>query len=529
MKKLLLSFLTFISIFIFSQTQLVFVYFKDKPNAASFYANPTSELSQKSLDRRTKLGIALNDQDAPIEPAYIQNIKDLGFTVTDYSKWLNGVAVNATSEQITLLQGQSYVQSVESFIVHPLTGKTAKTNTNKKFSELLSSFDYGNGASQIDQINLRQLHLAGFTGSGITIAVIDTGFPTVDTGSAYARIRDNNQIKGGYNFISKNSDIYNTSLSTHGSTVLGAIAGYIDGSFVGSAPDANFYLYCSEVNAVEIPEEELYWIESAEDADRKGVDLITTSLGYSTFDDIRYNLTYADMNGKVSFIARVAEIAVNKGIFVLAAAGNSGQKDWHYILTPADNAKVFTIGAVDSSGNPSSFSSYGPNAEGVIKPDGSARGSSTATVYNNSVTSSNGTSLSTPVAAGGVTCLIQAFPTMNRDTMRDLLRKTASLYPGTSLQMGYGILNFGSLFDSLNNSESNNNNTISIYPNPVQKVLNISTDVEISSIEIYDHLGRLILKNQNSQKIKVENMLKGVYYLKIATKSKTFYKKFIKE
>jgi hypothetical protein len=74
--------------------KLLVLFIKDKPNKAAFYANPLSELSQKSLNRRTSLGIALNDQDAPIEQSYIQ-ISEFRITVTDYSKWLNGVAVNA--------------------------------------------------------------------------------------------------------------------------------------------------------------------------------------------------------------------------------------------------------------------------------------------------------------------------------------------------------------------------------------------------------------------------------------------------
>lgn len=95
-----------ISLYAAAQTELVFVFFKDKPNKAAFYSNPLSELTQKSLNRRTNLGITLTDQDAPIEPTYIQNIKNHGFTVTDYSKWLNGVGVNATSAQIAQLSAK---------------------------------------------------------------------------------------------------------------------------------------------------------------------------------------------------------------------------------------------------------------------------------------------------------------------------------------------------------------------------------------------------------------------------------------
>lgn len=517
-----------------AQTSLVFVFFKDKPNKASFYANPLSELSQKSLNRRTSLGIALNDQDAPIEQSYIQNIQNLGFTVTDYSKWLNGVAVNATPAQIITLQSQTYVQSVESFAKNSSSG-TKNSNFNKwegpsNINKNLTTFNYGSGAEQIDQINLRPLHLAGYTGTGVSIAVIDTGFPTVNTGSAYSRLWTNNQIKAGYDFVTKSNDIYNTSLNGHGSVVLGAIGGYIQDTFVGAAPDADFYLYRSENTTAEIPEEELYWIEAAEEADRKGVDLITTSLGYAQFDDPKYNYTYANLNGSTSFIARASEIAVNKGIFVLFAAGNFGNQTWHYILTPADNAKVFTIGSVDSAGASSAFSAFGPNSLGVIKPDGSTRGSNTVTVNDNATTIVSGTSIATPIAAGGVACLIQAFSTMNRDAMRAKLRQTASLYPNHTDQMGYGILNFGSFYNTtLSTSEMVKEKKVSIFPNPVKNILNIASESDILSLEIYDNLGRLIVKNTSQRSVKVEDFAKGTYYLKIQTKDKIYYEKFIKE
>ncbi|MGS0749256.1 S8 family serine peptidase [Halpernia sp. GG3] len=418
MKKILF-FCAFVCIVSLSaQTELVFVYFKDKPNKAAFYANPTTELTQKSLDRRTKLGIALNDQDAPIELSYIQNIKNLGFTVTDYSKWLNGVVIEANAAQVVDLRLKTYVRSVESFVVHN-SAVTKKNYTKSDKFELfnknaLTTFNYGSGAAQIDQVNLRPVHVAGYTGSGITIAVLDTGFPTVDTGSVYARIRDNNQIKGGYNFVQKNTDIYNTALNNHGSYCLGVIASYVANSFVGSAPDADFYLYASEDATQEIPQEELYWIEAAEEADRKGVDIISTSLGYNKFDDSRYNLLYSDMNGKTSFITRGAEIATTKGIFVVAANGNEALHSWHYLVTPADNKNVFSIGSVDSNGNSSDFSSFGPNSTGDIKPDAIARGSSTYLGFNNNVTSASGTSFATPLAAGGIACLLQAMGSENR-------------------------------------------------------------------------------------------------------------------
>ncbi|MCL8537559.1 S8 family peptidase [Chryseobacterium gallinarum] len=517
-----------------AQTRLVFVYFTDKPNKSAFYANPLSELTQKSLNRRTTLGIPLNDQDAPIEQSYLQNLQNLGFTVTDYSKWLNGAAVQATPAQVSLLQAQPFVQSVESFARNGSTGDIIKPvdkwKDHSTTQKTLTTFNYGSGTAQIDQVNIRPLHVAGYTGSGVSIAVIDAGFPTVNTGSAFSRLWTNNQIKASYDFVTKTNDIYNPLLSSHGTVVLGTIGGYLENIFVGSAPDADFYLYRSENAAVEVPEEEMYWIEAAEEADRKGVEIITTSLGYNVFDDPQYNYTYADMNGSTSFIARAAGIAAEKGIFVLAASGNSGQQTWHYLLTPSDHEKVFSIGSVDIAGISSDFSSYGPNSLGVIKPDGSTQGTATTTVYDGSTLTVNGTSIATPIAAGGVACFIQAFPSMNRDQIRLKLRQTASLYPNHTDQIGYGILNFGSLYSSvLDTSEALKKEKFSIFPNPVKNVLNITSKNEIKTLEVYDNLGRLIRKNSNQKSMSVADFSKGTYYLKIQAKDKIYYEKFIKE
>ncbi|WP_333854319.1 S8/S53 family peptidase [Epilithonimonas sp.] len=518
-----------------AQTELVFVFFKDKPNKASFYSNPLSELTQKSLDRRTNLGIALTDQDAPLEPTYIQNIKNLGFSVTDYSKWLNGVAVNATSAQIETLSQQSYVDHVESFVKNPNGGirkqkieKFTEFDSNNFKKDGLTTFNYGSGIYQINQINVRELHVVGFTGSGIAIAIIDTGFPTVDTGNAFKRLRDNGQIKGGYNFIEKSTDIYNTSLNTHGTICMGTIGGYLNNQFVGAAPDADFYLYATEDDVNEIPEEELYWIEAAEEADRQGVDVISTSLGYTEFDDSRYDYTNADMNGTTSFIARGAQIAAEKGIFLTVSAGNSGNNSWKFLGTPADNEKVFTIGAVTNQGLVSNFSSYGPNAVGIIKPDGSARGTDTYTVFGNQVTQASGTSLSNPVAAGGVACLLQSLPkNISREEIKTKLRQNASLYPNPSDQMGYGILNFYKTYQTLGLNNMTKTH-IKIFPNPAKDFINITSDKVVKSVEIYDTLGRLIITDF-SKKINISQLSKGNYLLKMKTDSGNIVEKFIKE
>lgn len=535
MKKTLSLLSLFIGLMLFSQTELVFVYFKDKPNASIFLSNPLSELTQKSINRRTNLNIPITEQDAPIEPTYIQNIQNLGYTVTDKSKWLNGVAVYATTSQINDLKALNYVSNVESFVKNSIVNKSSKIAKTNKFLNTQTNFNYGNSLAQIEQINLRALHVSGYTGAGISIAVIDTGFPTVNSGSAFARLRNNGQIKGGYNFVNKSSDIYNTALNSHGTNCLGIIGGYIDGTFVGSAPDADFYLYASENAALEIPEEELYWIEAAEEADRQGVDIITTSLGYTTFDDSRYNYQYSDMTGQKSFIARGVNIASDKGIIVMIANGNEGyaSSTWHYLTTPADSEKAFSIGGVDSTGNPYLATSYGPNANNHIKPDAAARGTNTFYVYNNSSYSGSGTSYATPLSAGGVACVLQAIPTnTNRETIKNKLRETASLSSNPNDRLGYGILNFSNALTAINTTmgvENIKKTTINIYPNPVKSILNIKTDDKIKVIELYDEIGRKVKNLSNSNVINLENLSKGIYYLKIQTEKSSSVEKIIKE
>ena len=238
------------------------------------------------------------------------------------------------------------------------------------------------------------------------------------------------------------------------------------------------------------------------------------------------------MNGTRSFVARGAQIATEKGILVFAANGNEANNSWQYLLTPADNAKVFSIGAVNSSGASSSFSSYGPNSVGVVKPDGSARGSSTATVYNNSATSASGTSLATPVAAGGAACLLQALSdSASGDEVRERLRQTASLYPSFNYQMGYGILNF---YKALNlpimaTNENHSRKNLDIFPNPVANSINIKTSEKIDTVELFDSLGRKMqqLKPQNSNDI--SKLLPGIYFLKVKTDKNSYVEKIIKK
>ena len=583
-KSLLILIISFAQLAFSQTTEYVFVYFKDKPGYNSFIANPLTELSQKALDRRTRLGIALDIKDAPIEDSYVEDVRTtLGLTkIKSQSKWLNGVAVEINAVQKSQLLAKPYVASIESFaksgsILGRRTTTTEnlqiKQNTiNHKFgfqeyifsdenvktnriSKILTSYNYGNASTQNAQVNITPLHVSGYTGLGVAVAILDTGFKYVDQGIAYANLRNNNRIKDTYNFVGdETASVYDpvAFTSAHGSNVLGIMAGYLNDPtnnntanryFVGSAPDADYYLYATEDadgnGGMDYPEEEMNFIRGLERADKMGVDIATASLGYFVYSDSRYDYTYADMNGNRTFVARGANIAVDKGIILMNALGNEGADTWHYLISPADSPKVFSIGSIDFAGNSSWFTSYGPNANNQIKPDAAAMGSNA--YYTNSsyittgtgVSSGSGTSYATPVASGGVACLLQAIPnTVSRNLIRDKMRQTASLYPSTDDRRGYGILNFSSALTEIQQALGIQNQLVQqfkIYPNPVKNQINIVTNEKIIELQLFDVSGRNIKIFTNEKTQDLSQLSKGIYFLKIKTNKGITVEKIIKE
>jgi subtilisin family serine protease len=304
-------------------------------------------------------------------------------------------------------------------------------------------------------------------------------------------------------------------------SVLSTIAGYLDNQFVGTAPDAKFYLFISEDAARETPLEESLWVEAAEKADSLGVDVINTSLGYTTFDNPKYNYVYADMDGKTTFITRGAEIAFSRGMIVLNSAGNEGNVSWRYIGAPADAASVLSIGAVNATGVIANFSSYGPTADNRVKPDVCAQGAGVYIVNAaGNIATSNGTSFSSPVLTGVITCLWQAFPNKTNVEIVQMVKESAHLYANPTAQEGYGIPNFEAVFDLLNAEESEEILEVVAYPNPAITELKFKFPNQVTAMElvIFDILGKR-LSTENITKLNpvtdISNLAQGVYFVQL--------------
>ncbi|PZR24274.1 MAG: peptidase S8 [Flavobacterium psychrophilum] len=492
-KALLLVVLLFMASLCFAQED-AWVYFKDKPDTVYYLANPTAMLSQKALDRRAKQNILLDSKDVPLHEAYIDAIKaSEGVTVMAKSKWLNALHIRGLRDDVELLKEFDFVDYID-YADKSLNSSRASIQQNlssvKEELETLTDFDYGASSNQIQMLNGHLLHQSDYTGAGVTIAVLDAGFPGVNTTQPFQRMRDKGLILGGYDFVAHSDNFYQG--GTHGTLVLSTMAGYVEDQLIGTAPDAFYYLFRTEDATSENPVEESYWVEAAEVADSLGVDVINTSLGYFIYDNGRYSHTYEQMDGQTAFISRGANIAVSRGMFCVVSAGNSANTVNRHIAAPADAQDVLTVGAVDMNEIYVSFSSVGPTADNRIKPDVMARGyQATVTTPEGNMGVSSGTSFSSPITAGLVACLWQALPDKTNAELRRLIKESADRYNTPDNQYGYGVPDFN--FAMQKGMGLTDGNFI-VYPNPTDGIVHLifPKNLQRTTVTIFNELGQRV-------------------------------------
>lgn len=536
-KRLFTLLLILFSLTIYAQED-AWIYLTDKPNVSSALANPISILTQKAIDRKQNHNIVIDERDVPVNENYISDLKiQTGITVLAKSKWFNAVHVRGTEINIKALSNLTYVESID-FANNNLDAESRQTTIQNKLDieDETIAFNYGDTQNQVEMINADNLHVDDFTGDGITIAVMDSGFPNVNTMDAFQRLRDNNDLLGGYDFVNRTSDVYVSAVSSHGTRVLSDMAGFIADEFVGTAPDASYYLFLTEDATSENPVEESYWVEAAERADSLGVDIINTSLGYRIYDNPNYSYTPADMNGEIAYITKGASIAVEKGILVVVSAGNSGATDWQTVGAPADSPDVLSVGGVDANGDYVAFSSRGSAEQvGYQKPDVVARGGSAYVIdENNTIVQNNGTSFSAPILCGGIASLLQAIPEATPTEVMDFVRQSASQFNNPDDFLGFGIpdLNLAKNIALSVNGEITKE--FSFSPNPVSNIINLRfpTGKEKATISIFNALGQEIFqveKTVDSNTLNVSDLSSGIYILKIGSNKTINTFKFIKQ
>ncbi len=450
MKKLLIIFSFLVFAFTLLGQTLVkpgyyLVFFKNKDTLLFDTAHPEAFLSPRAIERRRTFDIPITKQDFPVSKLYIHALRDSGFDVLLTSRWLNAALIHETdTSKLAKLRQFPFIDTLglNKFRTPKDSVKKIITFNVKVDSSVYPKgwkpvYNYGEALLQNRIIDIPLMHAMGFDGKGVIIAVLDAGFYKVDSLSAFAQLWKNHRILGYYDFVDLDTNVFGP--QTHGLMALSTIAGQTK-NFVGTAPEASFYLYRTEDENSEYPIEGFNWVVAAEHADSAGADIISSSLGYQTFDDPSLGYTYKDMNGNYAISTIGADMAASKGIIVVISAGNSGDEQWHYIDAPADGDSVITVGATNYNGSPSYFSSYGPTYDGRIKPNIAAAGSWVIVIgKKGKPIFASGTSFSSPTIAGAVACLRQAHPKCSNMEILEALEMSGTQAKDPDVREGYGV------------------------------------------------------------------------------------------
>ncbi len=423
----------------FAQVNRYMVYFTDKANVQYTTEKPEEFLSERAITRRANQNIDIRSEDLPVDPNYISQIHEAGAEIFYKSKWLNAVLIQLDESLLGTLKQLDFIDSVHYVAPGSKLGENARTK--KKKQTLSTSKVAGkNTTIQNELIGANKMHLEGYRGEDMQIAVFDAGFIGTNTSPFLAKMRDEGRLKVTRDFVNGGNEIYKH--SSHGTLVLSCMAADQD-DIIGTAPSANYYLFVTEDVSSEYRIEEYNWIFAAEWADSAGVDIINTSLNYYDFDDEAMNYTYEQMNGETAIITLGAKLAFETGMLIVCSAGNEGNNAWQHIAPPADAENALAIGAIDTDVSLASFSSIGPTADGRIKPELVAVGQNTVIGDpGGNIVESNGTSFSAPLVAGLAAGFWQANPHLSNIEVRDYLIRSGHLHHVRSNTMGSGYPRF---------------------------------------------------------------------------------------
>lgn len=474
------------------------IFLEDKP--AHFQP---ADLHPRTQDRRDQRGTpSATPYDAPLDSTYLLALEKGGIRPLIKSRWLNAVSAWLTPQQYNHLQALSFVDKLEPvgralpasinvlpespLLVHPAPLQEQKTQ-----------IDYGSSTTQLALMNAIAPLERGVNGAGVRMGFLDTEYDSLQH-RAFQTMRDEGRFVNIRNFAQGPQS------SRHGLSVLSTAVGFDEGFLVGPAYGAEVLVATTEFAPTETNQEEDNLVAGLEWLEANGVDVVNISLGYTTFDAGEHSYTTADLDGNTAVTTRAVDIAVGLGMVVVSSAGNSAgcgspNNCWYFIGTPADADSVIAVGAVRSDSLRAGFSSFGPTADGRIKPDVSAMGQGVfLATSGNGYAFSSGTSFSSPLTAAVVAQMLQVNPQLNPIEVRTILRETASQAQSPDNALGWGIINADA---AVQMAETGINPLISVhtertlpkhisieppYPNPFSSsaTLTISASTPLSSVRI---------------------------------------------
>ncbi len=402
-------------------------------------------------DNASRGGALFDTRDLPVASAYVDEIERTGARVHARSQWLNAISIWVRYDQLDDIAALPFVRELRLVAKGRRVDRTldAGPPVAGPRRSARGTPDYGLATEQLTQINLIALHSAGATGNGVIIGMLDTGFRQDHV--AFNHPLSPLTVVAEYDFINNdgNTDIEPGDPSAqhfHGTLILGTVASYAPGDLIGAAYNASYILCKTEDTTAEYPAEEDNYVAGVEFIEANGGDVVNSSLGYIDW------YTQDDLDGRTAVTTIAVNIATANGVHFCTSAGNSGNDTdptTSHLIAPADAWQVLTCGAVDSTGASSPISSDGPSADGRVKPEVMARGVDTFTIGAYDTTTYNsatGTSISSPLVAGSVACLVELHPDWTVDQMRAVLFNSADYYFNNDTHdplfvRGYGVIN----------------------------------------------------------------------------------------
>ena len=412
---------------------------RDKAGTAYLVDRPEEFLSDRALARRKRQQLPVDETDLPVSQAYVQELLGMGARLVTTSKWNNTVVLEVEDTLVMdRVASVPFVTQIKKVWTQPDSIPTRNKNRKKEVTNDVKKTGnlYGKALQQINIHGGDSLHAAGFMGKGMHVAVIDAGFYNADRIKLFKKL----DLLGIRDFVNPHSDIYEE--HSHGMMVLSCMAANKKDVFVGTAPEASYWLLRSEDNDTEQPVEEDYWAAAIEFADSVGVDVVNTSLGYYNFDEGYDAYRYRDLDGHTSLMSHSASMAADKGMVVVCSAGNSGADAWKKITPPGDAENVIVVGALTKELINADFSSIGNTADGRIKPDVMAIGApSVVSSTSGTVSKANGTSFASPTMCGVVVCFWQSCPWLSAKEVVKAVQQAGDRSDFPDNIFGYGVPN----------------------------------------------------------------------------------------
>lgn len=427
----------------------VWVYFVDREMTPSqrerALERAESALPDDVARRRSKVAAPgqqlVDERDLPLDPDHLVTAAATGATLRRKSRWLGAASYDATPLQVRALASLPCVRRVDlvrtspPFHPVPAAGVGLPASPAPRAPNLWT-LDYGASLPGLELINVPPVHELGFTGSGVKLAMLDTGFRMTH------EALDHIPVLAEYDFADEDSVVgYEPGdpldAHAHGTMVISTVAGFAPGHVVGPAFDVSAILVRAAHPDSSGAIEEDWWVAGLEWAEMQGADLVSSSLGFWEYYE------FSDLDGDTAPSTVAADMAAARGLLVINGAGNQGGTGFDVIVAPADGDSVVAVGMTDVMGVIAVGSSSGPTYDGRTKPDVVAMGLQVPVVdpYDDfAYTISGGTSFSGPFVAGVAALILERAPFLSPVDVREALRATADRHDTPDNHYGWGMV-----------------------------------------------------------------------------------------